>query len=265
MFEFFVSLAGLVTTKLISAVFYAVILLIGGKYILLWLEKRIGKLRVEPTLHKFLFAVARVLLYFVAIMIVASSLGFEMSSLVALASVVSAAFALAASGVLSNIFGGLLLLITKPFAVGDYVSICGNDGTVLELGILATKINTVDNKRIVVPNSSISSATIVNYSTEGKRRVDLVFSVGYDSKIEDVKNAVIAAAGAHEKVLDKENIFVRISAYNDYSIAYTVRVWCKTADYWDVYFDLLEQVKVEFDNRNVKMVFPTVNIVSVKE
>lgn len=264
MFAFITTLAGVFTTKLITAVFYAVLLLIVGKMALAWLEKHIGKMKVDQTLHKFLFAVARVILYFVAIMIVAGSLGFEMSSLVALASVVSAAFALAASGVLSNIFGGLLLLITKPFAVGDYVSVSGNEGTVLELGILATKINTVDNKRIVVPNSSISAATIVNYSTEGKRRVDLVFNVSYDSKVEAVKAAVVAAATAHEKVVDKENIFVRVSAYNDSNISYTVRVWCKTADYWDVYFDMIEQVKAEFDKTGVKMVYPTVNVVNVK-
>lgn len=257
----FAEVAKIATTKVAIAVVTALLVIFTGRFAMKWVNKSVGKLHVEPTLYKFLMGVIKVVIYFFAIMIITESLGFKMDSLVALASVVSAAFALAASGVLSNIFGGLLLLITKPFAVNDYVLVCGQEGTVLELGILATKINTTDNKRITIPNSSISSATIVNYSTEGKRRVDLVFTASYDNKTEDVKRIIRSVAEAHEGVMDKEKIFVRVSSYNSSDISYTLRVWCKTADYWNVHFDLLEQVKAAYDENGIKMVYPYVNVI----
>lgn len=263
--EALLSLVNLATTKILFAVIAAILVVVAGKLVLRFLDRHIGGMKVEPTLHKFLMAACRVVIYFIAIMIVAGSLGFELSSLVALASVVSAAFALAASGVLSNLFGGILLLITKPFTVGDYVTISGEEGIVQEVGILATKINTADNKRITMPNSGISSATIVNYSVEGKRRVDLVFAVGYDNDVERVKTAILATANNHELVIDKENTFVRVSAYNDSSISYTMRAWCKSADYWTVYYDLMEGVKKTFDQVGITMVYPYLNVIMTQE
>lgn len=251
-----------VIEKVAKAVIIAVAVILAGRVSLNFLGKNMDKLKVDRTLTKFLFGAAKLVIYFIAIMIVAGSLGFEMSSLVALASVVSAAFALAASGVLSNLFGGILLLLTKPFGVDDYISISGQEGTVLEIGLVATKINTVDNKRITIPNSSISNSTIVNYSTEGKRRVDLVFSVGYENDGETVRQAIRKVAEAHGKVIDKQSIFVRTSAFNASDISYTLRVWCKTADYWDVYFDMLEQIKAEFDKEGISFAYPHMVMVS---
>ncbi len=255
-----VSLANLASAKLFGAVVTALIVLFVGKFLLGLVNKTVEKAHMDVTLQKFLNAAAKVVIYFVAIMIVASALGFEMSSLVALASVVSAAFALAASGVLSNLFGGLLLLITKPFGVDDYVAVGGEEGIVLEIGLLTTKINTVDNKRITIPNSNIASATIVNYTTEGKRRVDLVFNVGYDNDMERVKTAMVATANNHALVVDCDSTFARVSGYNECTVSYTLRAWCKSEHYWDVYFDLMEQVKSTFDQVGIKMVYPTLNV-----
>lgn len=257
-------LATLGSAKLIGAVVAAVVVVILGKLVLRWVNRTLDKLHIDKTLQKFFNAAAKVVIYFAAIMIVAGALGFEMSSLVALASVISAAFALAASGVLSNLFGGILLLVTKPFGVGDYVSAGGVEGEVQEIGLVSTKINTTDNKRITIPNSTVSSGTIVNYSSEGKRRVDLVFNVGYDNDMDRVKAALKATAEHHEKV-DNDTIFVRVSAYNDCTVSYTLRVWCDTADYWDVYFDLMEQVKKVFDQVGIAMVYPSLNVKLKKE
>lgn len=258
-------LASLASAKLLGAVIAAVLVVIAGKILMKMVNNAADKLNMDETLQRFLNAAAKVVIYFVAIMIVASALGFEMSSLVALASVVSAAFALAASGVLSNLFGGILLLITKPFGVDDYVSVGGVEGVVQEVGLVGTKLNTGDNKRITIPNSTIVSSTIINYSCEGKRRVDLVFNVGYDNDVERVKTAIRATADNHDLVLDKENIFVRVSAYNDSTISYTLRVWCKNEDYWTVYFDLMEQIKKTFDQVGITMVYPIVNVKMEKE
>lgn len=253
-------LASLASAKLFAAVIAAIMVVIAGKVIMKLMSRAVGKTKVEPTLQKFLISAVRVVVYFIAVMIIAGALGFEMSSLVALASVVSAAFALAASNVLSNLFGGILLLVTKPFTVGDYIAVTGEEGTVLELGILNTKINTLDNKRVTIPNSSIASATIVNYSMEGKRRVDLTFAVGYDNDMEQVKTALRTTAEQHDKVLTSDEIFARVSAYNDSSISYLLRVWCKTEDYWTVYFDLTENVKKSFDQAGITMVYPYLNV-----
>lgn len=246
-------LASLATTKLLAALIAAALVVAAGKLLLRLFKRTVTKMKMDATLEKFLFSALKVVIYFIAVMIVAGALGFEMSSLVALASVVSAAFALAASGMLSNLFGGILLLMTKPFGVGDYVLISGQEGTVQEVGILNTKINTADNKRITMPNSSIASATVVNYSVEGRRRVDLTFRVGYDSDMERVKTAIRATAEHHPKVVDKEKIFVRASGYQDGAVSYLLQAWCKTEDYTQVYYDLLEQVKHTFDQVGISM------------
>lgn len=255
------------STRLLTAIVAAILVIAVGKFVLRFLTKTMNKCNMDPTLAKFLTAASRVVVYFIAVVIVASALGFEMSSLVALASVVSASFALAASGALSNLFGGIMLLVAKPFGVGDYVSIADVEGIVLEVSILNTKINTADNKRITMPNSNLAAATVVNYTSEGKRRVDLVFSVGYENDMERVKTAIRATVENHPKVVDKDQIFVRVSSYNDSTISYTMRAWANTEDYWEVYYDLMEQVKQTFDQVGITMVFPvlTVQMDSPKE
>lgn len=225
-----------------------------AKLIIAIADKAIAKLRIEKTLLRFFRSVIRVIVYFIWILVVAQEANFDAKYIVALASVLSAAFALAAQGSLSNLFGGILLLMSKPFLVGDYVIAGGIEGTVLEIGLLNTQINTADNKRVSVPNSTISGATITNCSTEGKRRVDLEFSASYDAPVDLVKRAVMEAVSELDKVLNEPTPpFVRISEYRDSSIVYAVRVWCLTADYWDVHFDLLEKVKEAFDRNGVEM------------
>ena len=247
-------LASLATTKLLAAILAAVLVVAVGKILLRLLRRSVGKTKMDTTLQKFLISAVKVVIYFVAAMIVAGSLGFEMSSLVALASVVSAAFALAASDTLSNLFGGVLLLVSKPFLVGDYVIAGGVEGTVLQIGLLNTQINTLDNKRISVPNSTISSATITNCSTEGKRRVDLTFSASYDNDTDQVKRALMEAVSEVDKIVnDPIPPFIRVSEYGESGINYVVKVWCLTSDYWEVYYDLLEKVKESFDRNGVEM------------
>lgn len=225
-----------------------------AKLIIAIADKAISKLRIEKTLLRFFRSVIRVIVYFIWILVVAQEANFDAKYIVALASVLSAAFALAAQGSLTNLFGGVLLLMSKPFLVGDYVIAGGVEGTVLEIGLLNTQINTADNKRVSVPNSTISGATITNCSTEGKRRVDLEFSASYDAPVDLVKRAVMEAVSEMDKVLNEPTPpFVRIAEYRDSSIVYAVRVWCLTADYWDVHYDLLEKVKEAFDRNGVEM------------
>lgn len=245
----------------IGKAIFVIICLIIAKLVLGVVYHLIDRFKVETTLKKFVRSIVRIVVYFLTALIIADKFGFNISSVVALASVLSAAFALAAQGSLSNLFGGILLLITKPFLVGDYISAGGVDGTVLEIGLLNTLVNTVDNKRVSVPNGSIASTTIVNFSTEGRRRVDLVISASYNNNIDDTKKALL------EAVKDTANIveepippFVRVFNYGESSIEYVVRVWTASANYWDVYFDLLENVKYSFDRNGIEMTYNHMNV-----
>lgn len=250
-------LSAILSTGVLKVAFTALVCLLVAKYLLLFLQKVIDKApHLETTMAKFLKAALKVVLYFVAILIIADSMGFDMTSVVAFASVVSAAFALAAQGALSNLFGGVLMLWTKPFVVGDYVIAGSVEGSVLEINLFNTVLNTIDNKRVVVPNSTISAATITNCSTEGKRRVDLEINASYNSPVELVKSTLQEAIRITDKTLDEPAPpFVRLYKYGDSCITYILRVWVPNANYWDVYFDLMENIKVCFDRNGVEMTY----------
>lgn len=250
----------LTVDKLIPAFITLVLCLITAKVILKFADRLLNRLPADQTLSKFFRSALKILLWILTVIIVADKLGVESSSLVALMSVAGLALSLALQNTLSHLAGGILLLVTKPFVVGDYVSAGGVEGTVLEIGLVHTKINTPDNKRISIPNSEISGAKIINCSTEGKRRVDLVFSTSYDAPVETVKHALLEVMECHEKVLKDPAPFARLSAYKDSSIDYTIRAWCLSEDYWTVYFDLLEQVKQAFDKYGIEMTYNHLNV-----
>ena len=167
---------------------------------------------------------------------------------------------LAIQGTLSNLAGGIQVLLSKPFKAGDYVEAGGISGTVMEVGLAYTKLCTVDNKVISVPNGQISGEKIINYSTEERRRVDLTFNASYDSPLQQVTGVLRAVVAAHPMALAEPEPFVRVNAYRDSSIEYVVRVWCATGDYWTLYYDLLEQVKEAFDQNGIEMTYNHLNV-----
>lgn len=246
--------------NLLPAIVTFVVCLIAAKLIMKFANRLLTTLPVDRTLSKFLRAALEVVLWVLIVIITATRLGIESTSLIALMSVAGLAVSLALQNTLSHLAGGIMLLVTKPFVVGDYVSAGGVEGTVLEIGLVYTKINTVDNKRISIPNSEISGGKIINCSTEGKRRVDLVFSASYDAPVETVKNALSEVMECHDKVLRDPAPFVRLSAYKDSAIEYTVRAWCRGEDYWNVYFDLMEQAKQAFDKYGIEMTYNHLNV-----
>lgn len=255
-----ISVAGLTLSRVLSAIILLAICLIAVKLILKIVDKLILRTGIERTLYTFLRTTIKVVLLFVVIVIVAGSLGIPVTSLIALLSVFGLAVSLAVQNSLSNIAGGIQLLTSKPFVVGDYVEAAGISGTVADIGIFYTKIHSVDNKLIQVPNSQISSEKIVNYTAEEQRRVDLCFTASYNSPVETVKQTIQTVIGAHPLVLFTPEPFVRVSGYGESAIEYTVRVWCATEDYWTVYFDLMEQVKTAFEQANVEMTYPHINV-----
>lgn len=260
-----ISLAGLSLSKIASAIILLVICLVVVKILMTIFTKMLKASKVDASLHTFLRTLVKVLLLFLTVLIVAGSLGIPVTSLIAVLSVFGLAVSLAVQNSLSNVAGGIQILTSKPFHVGDYVEAGGVSGTVTDVGIFYTRLNTYDNKLIQIPNSQIASEKIINYTMEEQRRVDLVFSTSYDAPVEKVKSVIQDVIGAHSLVLFTPAPFVRVSKYGDNAIEYTMRAWCATGDYWTVYYDLMEQVKAAFDDNGIEMTYPHVNVHMVKE
>lgn len=228
--------------------------------------KLLGKSKhLDPSLKSFFASAIKVALWSVAIMIIASALGINITSLVAVLSVAGVALSLALQGLLANIFSGITILATRPISVGNFVEVGGQSGTVKTIGLFYTSIATIDNKIIYVPNGEITSAKIINYSAEPLRRVDIAVNTSYNCATEDVRTAINAAIANTDKALSEPAPFVAIAAYNASTIEYTVRVWCNTADYWDVFFGLNENIRASFAEHNVEMSYEHVNVHMIKD
>lgn len=246
--------------KIITIVLLFAGCMVAMKIILKLTDRAFLKLEVEKSLHIFLHAALRVILWLITVCIVLDYVGVPMTSLVAVLGVIGLAVSLAIQGTLSNLAGGIQVLVSKPFKAGDFVEAGGISGTVKEVGLAYTKLTTIDNKVISVPNGQISSEKIINYTTAEQRRVDLKFDASYDDPSEKVIAVIKGVISAHPKALFTPEPFVRVSAYKDSSIEYSIRVWCATADYWDLYYDLLEQVKRAFDQAGIEIPYNHLNV-----
>lgn len=241
--------------KLGVALVLALICIVAIKIILNIIDKFLKQSRIERSLHTFIKTFARIVLYFVAILIVSEKLDIGITSFVTLFGVFGLAISLAFQGLLSNVAGGLTVLITKPFVVGNFVEIGDIKGSVIDIDFIYTKINAGDNKIISIPNAQITGAKIVNYSMKESRRVDLEISASYEDDISKVKQTISDVINDNALVLKEEPILVRVKEYKDSSISYVVRVWTKNENYWEVYFDLMEDIKKRFDKNGISMPF----------
>lgn len=202
----------------------------------------------------------RIFLWFLLILMLAGTLGIEVTSIIAMLSVVGLAVSLALQSTLSNLAGGLVLLVTKPFAVGDYVEADGVSGTIAKLDLAYTTFVTPDNKEIFIPNSQLSSAKIINYNVLGRRRMDVTFTASYDAPTAQVRAAIEEALAAIPGILDDPAPAVYLSEYQSSSIEYLARLWTLSGDYWDVYYALLEGVRESFARRGVEMTYDHLNV-----
>lgn len=246
--------------KILSILILVIACLIAIRIIMGVLNKVLEHGKIEKTLHTFIRTGTKVLLYFLAVLIVADFVGINVSSLIAVLSVAGLAVSLAVQSTLSNLAGGIQILTTQPFKVGDYADVGGTAGTVREIGLVHTKLLTVDNKLIYIPNSDVAAAKITNFSTEERRRVDMAFSVSYDAAPSLVIDTLTALVESHPKVLRDPAPFIRLSEYGDSQITYTVRAWAANADYWDVYFDVLGGAKAALDAKGIEMSYPHMNV-----
>ena len=248
-------------SSLLSALLTLVICFIIIKIITAGVNKALGKSKkLDATLRGFVTSAIKAVLWVIALIIVANALGINTSSLVALVSVVGLALSLSVQNILSNLFSGLTLLITKPFAAGDFVEVGGKTGLVKTVGLFYTQLDTLDNIAVSIPNSDVTAASVLNYSREELRRVDRTFTTSYENTTEEVKAAIADAIAKDERILQDPAPFVRLIDYKGSTVEYVVRVWCKSADYWDVYFNLNENVRESFAAHGVKFSYEHVNV-----
>lgn len=252
--------------KILSAVVVFVICYLILRVMMRLFTRILSRVNMDETLRKILLAAIKLILYFLLAMVVIDTLGVSVTSLLAAFSVVGLAASLAVQDSLSNLASGIMLLVTKPFKIGDYVEIDEVSGTVKMISLIHTRITTIDNKMIYVPNSKIIATKIVNYTQQEKRRVDLEISASYDAPIETVRQSLLEAVSAVGLFSDTPAPpFAAVLSFDESSIRYVVRAWVKTEQYWDAHFALLEQIKIAFDQNGVEMTYNHLNVHMVKE
>ena len=180
---------------------------------------------------------------------------------------VGLAVGLALQGSLSNFAAGVFIIVLRPFKIGDFIDAGGTSGTVEDVGIFSSKLKTPDNKSVIIPNAQITDGTIVNYSAKDTRRVDLVFGCGYGDDIKKVKQLLNDIVSSDDRILKDPEPTIAVSELADSSVNFVVRPWVKSSDYWNVYFDLTEKVKLEFDAKGISIPFPQqdINIIEMPE
>ena len=254
------NLGSFTLSALLGAVVTFCICVIAMRLILSLLRRMLDKTRLDATLRKYALGAVRLVLWVIIVLIVADQLGIPVTSLVALLSVLSLAVSLAVQNVLANVAGGLVLLVTKPFAVGDYVDTPCGAGTVKDLTLTYTYLDTPDGLRIAAPNSSISAGKITNYTALGTRRIEHAVSASYDAPVQTVRQALLDAVARTPGLLDKPAPEVYVNAYGESGIEYVVRAWARTDDYWPAYYALLEGIKTAFDQRSVEVPYNHLNV-----
>lgn len=222
-------------------------------------RKALLRSKLEKAAHSMIIGVVRVLLYVLLLINVASALGIDITGVVALASVLTLAVSLALQNMLANVMGGFTILTTHPFHSGDFVDIGGQSGTVEEITMVYTRLATPDNKIVSIPNNTVIGSQITNYSVAGTRRVDINVTASYDMAAQDVIDALLQA-GAVEKVLKEPAPFAAVTDYGESAIGYTLRLWVKSEDYWDVYFQVNQRIQSVFAENNIEMCYPHLNV-----
>jgi len=245
--------------------------LLGGIVVLvlgLWIIKMIVKAfvrvmkkgKTDDTLIPFLRTLVNITLKVLLFISVLSILKVEMTSFIALIGAAGLAVGMALSGTLQNFAGGVMILLFKPFKKGDYIDAQGHTGIVDEIQIFNTILKSLDNKTIIIPNGGLSTGSMVNYSTELRRRVDWTFGIGYGDSTEDAKKVILELLVANSKILKDPEPFVAVSELADSSVNFAVRAWVEAADYWDVFFDMNEKIYNTFNQKGLNIPFPQMDV-----
>lgn len=247
-------------------VLIAIILIIVGKFLIKLIlkicDRFFDKAGTEISVRKFMNSLIKVLLYIILIIIVCSQVGIETTSFIALMGSAGLALGLSLQGSLSNFAGGILILIIKPFVVGDYIidGGSGKEGNVSRIDLFYTYLITVDNKQVVIPNGTLANSNLTNITAFDKRRVEILVGISYTSDIKKAKQILETLANNHDKVLKEQEISVFVYSLDESQVTLGLRVWSKTEDYWSVKFDLNENIKIEFDSNNIEIPFNQLDV-----
>ncbi len=245
-------------------ILWSLIVLVAGwkaiGFLIRALERLFEKTDFDEALESFLLSIASIGLKIILIVGVAGMLGFETSTLVAMFGAMAFAVGMALQGSLGNLAGGVLLLIFKPFKAGDFIEVQGYKGRVVALQIFQTILRTADNKQIFIPNGDLSNGAIINYSATGKRRLDMVFGIGYGDDLKKAKDILNNLAQSDERIFKDPAPIIKLGNLGDSAIEIYFRVWVKSEDYWDVKFDMNEKVKEEFDKAGVNFPYPQMDV-----
>ena len=224
------------------------------------LSRRMEKSEVDPSLRPFLKSLVSTLLKVLVVVSVLGMVGIQMTSFIAILGAAGLAVGMALSGTLQNFAGGVMILIFKPFKVGDFIEAQGYAGTVNAIQIFNTILKTPDNKTIIIPNGGLSTASMVNYSTEPTRRVDWTFGIAYGDDIDKAKEVLRSLLATNESVLKDPAPFVELAELADSSVNFTVRAWVNAADYWTVHFYMLDMVYRRFAEEGLNIPFPQMDV-----
>ena len=257
---------GDVLISAVAKIVLAVLVWFVGKFIvkklLKVIEKAKGVQAMEETLRRFVLNGTKIVLYVVLVISVIGILGIPMASIITVLATAGLAVGMAMQGSLSNFAGGIMLMIFRPFKIGDYVAAAGGEGTVKEISLFYTVLNTVDNKTITIPNGSLMNANVTNMSAEDLRRVDLTFGCAKGEDVAKVQQVMLDVMAANELVLKDPAPFARLSGGSNEAMEFTTRAWCKSADYWTVYFDLTQAITEALGAAGVQA--PAVRVVTDK-
>ena len=245
--------------KLMGTVLILVIGVLVIRVIMRLITAALEKSHLEKAAHSLILSLARAAMYVLLFLIAASQMGIDVSSIVALASVLTLALSLALQNMVSNLIGGFVILYTHPFHSGDYVEIAGQGGTVKEISMTYTVLATPDNRINSIPNSAVAAAQVVNYSSADSRRVELTVTASYDAPTQKVLDALVLAGTVDNALLNPAPSAVIVS-YDDSAIRYSLRIWVKPGDYWDVYFQVNQRIKDVFDQQGIEMTYPHLNV-----
>jgi len=247
-------------TQLGLGIITAVVVLIIGR----WIAKGVTRIvrralrryEVDVTLEKFVCSLVYAILLTIVVIAAINQLGVQTTSLVAVVGAAGLAVGLALQGSLSNFAAGVLIVLFRPYKAGDLIDVAGETGIVKEVQIFTTLLDTLDNKRIVIPNSQVMAGNITNYTANELRRVDLTAGVSYEDDLDKVKSALQAVVAADKRVVKDPEPTIAVFEMADSSVNFVVRPWVKTEEYWDVYFDLTEAIKKRFDQEGISIPFP---------
>ena len=243
-------------TKILLALLIFIVGRMVARLVARGVSKALTTARLDPILVNFAGAVVNTALLVLVIVFALSQLGLDTTSLVALVGAAGLAVGLALKDSLAHFAAGVMLIVFRPFKLGDYVEVGGVAGSVDKISIFSTRLKTPDNKVVTVPNGNIFGNTMVNYSEESTRRIDLVVGISYDSDLLKAKHLLDEIVGGHEKVLKDPAYRIAVSELADSSVNFIVRPWVNAADYWDVRYELLETIKLRFDADGIEIPFP---------